>query len=82
MQEKPGQYGSAAEIEQDVFLLAEHNFREAYAVDPIGALEQWFELVAERKIRGVTSQEIDEMSWSASERADKFDFDKELTNAG
>lgn len=80
MAEKPTQYGSVEEIEQDAFLLAELNYREAYTLDPIGALEQWYEFVTESRIRGVTGQEVTEMSWHADNSANTFDLNKELTN--
>ena len=80
MPEKPSQYGSIEEIEQDAFLLAELNYRDAYVLDPIGALEQWYEFVTECRLRGMKGQEVDAMSWSAQDRADRFNFAKELTN--
>jgi hypothetical protein len=79
MAEKSTRLGTVAEIEQDAFLLAELNFRAAYTVDPVSALEQWFELVAEFRLRDVTNSEISELSWRADDRANIFDLDKELT---
>ncbi len=80
MPEKPSQYGSIEEIEQDVFLLAELNYRDAYAQHPFKALKEWYEFTAECRARGMTNAEMTEISWFAQERADTFNFDQELTN--